>query len=132
MIMIVRVQKLGIAERDPEKLTPEEVSRFVRLDIDPATITWQRVLDTSDRLLRQVQIGRGPQEKGHEREVCVTALESELQHLYLTCALSMLCPRPLLYISVYLFARSPGRPRSTSRWRARSWRSWRCRPLCRT
>jgi formyltetrahydrofolate synthetase len=39
----------------------------VRLDIDPATITWRRVLDTNDRMLRQITIGEGPQEKGRER-----------------------------------------------------------------
>ena len=27
------------------------------LDIDPATITWRRVMDTNDRMLRQITIG---------------------------------------------------------------------------
>lgn len=35
-------QRLGISRTDPASLTPQEVSRFVRLDIDPAKITWQR------------------------------------------------------------------------------------------
>lgn len=35
-------QKLGINKTDPTALTKEEVNLFVRLDIDPATITWQR------------------------------------------------------------------------------------------
>lgn len=35
-------QKLGISKTDPAALTGEEVNLFVRLDIDPATITWQR------------------------------------------------------------------------------------------
>ncbi len=35
--------KLGIDEReDPNKLTPAQRSKFVRLDIDPSTITWNR------------------------------------------------------------------------------------------
>ncbi len=38
-----------------------------RLDIDPASITWQRVVDTNDRLLRGIQIGLGDEEKGNER-----------------------------------------------------------------
>ena len=39
----------------------------MRLDIDPATVTWRRVLDTSDRMLRQITIGQGPEEKGMTR-----------------------------------------------------------------
>lgn len=37
-------------------------SKFVRLDIDPSTITWNRVLDTCDRFLRGVKIGEGKEE----------------------------------------------------------------------
>ena len=47
--MLRRLAKLGISKTDPNDLTPEEVSRFVRLDIDPSTITWRRVMDTNDR-----------------------------------------------------------------------------------
>ncbi len=39
-----------------------------RLDIDPASITWNRVIDISDRFLRVVKIGLGPEEKGMVRE----------------------------------------------------------------
>ena len=46
----------------PCDLNEEEISKFARLDINPASITWQRVLDTCDRHLRQVQIGIGPKE----------------------------------------------------------------------
>ncbi len=62
-VMLRRLRKLGINKTDPNELTPEERSRFVRLDIDPDSITWRRVLDTSDRYLRDVEIGRGPAEK---------------------------------------------------------------------
>lgn len=55
--------------RDPASLTKEEISRFSRLDIDPATITWNRVIDTNDRYLRRVTVGQSPTEKGHTREV---------------------------------------------------------------
>jgi len=40
-VMQRRLAKLGIAKEDPDALTPEERSRFCRLDIDPATLTWQ-------------------------------------------------------------------------------------------
>ncbi len=41
--------------------------RFVRLDIDPETITWKRVVDVNDRFLRSIEIGRSPTEKGMTR-----------------------------------------------------------------
>ncbi len=66
--MLRRLKKLGINKTDPETLTPEERSRFARLDIDPATITWQRVVDTNDRFLRRITIGLGPEEKGMTRD----------------------------------------------------------------
>ncbi|NJD08998.1 MAG: formate--tetrahydrofolate ligase [Gemmatimonadetes bacterium] len=67
-VMRRRLQKLGIDKTDPETLTPEERARFARLDIDPASITWQRVVDTNDRFLRRITIGLGPEEKGMTRE----------------------------------------------------------------
>jgi hypothetical protein len=45
--------------RNTNDLTPEEISRFVRLDIDPGTITWRRVVDTNDRMLRDSPSARG-------------------------------------------------------------------------
>lgn len=44
------------------------VVRFARLDIDPASITWRRVMDINDRFLRGMTVGQGPQEKGMTRE----------------------------------------------------------------
>lgn len=70
-IMLRRLEKLNIPREkfeDPDLLTEEEKSAFVRLDIDPETITWRRVLDTNDRFLRKITIGQGPQEKGRTRE----------------------------------------------------------------
>jgi len=67
-IMFRRLRKLGIDKKDPNELTAEERSRWARLDIDPATITWRRVIDTNDRMLRGITVGQGPEEKGHTRE----------------------------------------------------------------
>lgn len=62
-VMKRRLVKLGIdPSKSPCELTDEEKRKFARLDIDPDTITWQRVLDTCDRHLRQVTIGQGPNE----------------------------------------------------------------------
>jgi formyltetrahydrofolate synthetase len=66
-IMLRRLKKLGITKTDPNDLTPEERSRWARLDIDPDTITWRRVVDTNDRFLRQITVGQGPEEKGATR-----------------------------------------------------------------
>ncbi|XP_055333521.1 C-1-tetrahydrofolate synthase, cytoplasmic-like [Paramacrobiotus metropolitanus] len=57
-IQIRRLKRLGIDKTDPDALTPEEVGKFVRLDIDPATISWNRVMDTNDQFLREITIGQ--------------------------------------------------------------------------
>ena len=62
-----RLDKLGIRKTDPNDLTPEERARFARLDINPDSITWKRVMDTNDRFLREIEVGLGPDEKGHTR-----------------------------------------------------------------
>ncbi len=66
--MLKRLKKLGIDKTDPNDLTEEEISRFVRLDIDPETLTWRRVVDINDRMLRGITIGQGPKETGFTRE----------------------------------------------------------------
>ncbi|XP_019114551.2 monofunctional C1-tetrahydrofolate synthase, mitochondrial [Larimichthys crocea] len=67
-IQISRLRRLGINKIDPASLTPQEVSTFVRLDLDPSKITWQRVLDTNDRFLRKITVGQASTEKGQIRE----------------------------------------------------------------
>ena len=62
-VMLRRLKKLGVDKTDPDDLTPEEASRFARLDIDPDSITWRRVVDTNDRYLRGITIGKGGKEK---------------------------------------------------------------------
>jgi methylenetetrahydrofolate dehydrogenase (NADP+)/methenyltetrahydrofolate cyclohydrolase/formyltetrahydrofolate synthetase len=67
-IMFRRLKKLGIDKTNPNDLTEDEIRRFARLDIDPDTITWRRVLDVNDRHLRQITVGKAATEKGHTRE----------------------------------------------------------------
>ena len=67
-VMLKRLQKLNIDKTDPDSLTPEEISEFVRLDIDPDTITWRRVVDVNDRFLRSITIGQGDAEQNQTRE----------------------------------------------------------------
>jgi len=66
--MVSRLEKLGISVADPDELSPEQRRKLCRLDIDPDTVTWRRVLDTSDRFLRGVTIGEGAEEKGFTRK----------------------------------------------------------------
>uniref|UniRef100_A0A8C2D5C4 formate--tetrahydrofolate ligase n=1 Tax=Cyprinus carpio TaxID=7962 RepID=A0A8C2D5C4_CYPCA len=67
-IQMARLQRLGINKSDPSDLTPEEVRAFVRLDLDPEKVTWQRVVDTNDRFLRKITVGQANTEKGHARQ----------------------------------------------------------------
>ena len=67
-IMYRRLKKLGIDKTNPDDLTEEEINRFARLDIDPDTITWRRVLDVNDRHLRGITVGQAATEKGQTRE----------------------------------------------------------------
>lgn len=62
-----RAARLGIQATNLAGLSPEERRRLFRLDIDPASITWQRVMDINDRMLRGIEIGLGEDEKGSER-----------------------------------------------------------------
>ncbi|KAF5900066.1 monofunctional C1-tetrahydrofolate synthase, mitochondrial, partial [Clarias magur] len=67
-IQLRRLKRLGINKSDPGTLTPEEINTFVRLDLDPEKVTWQRVVDTSDRFLRKITVGQANTEKGHGRQ----------------------------------------------------------------
>lgn len=58
-----RMERLGLRAGSPAELTPEQVREVFRLDIDPETITWNRVLDVNDRMLRKIQIGLGSEEQ---------------------------------------------------------------------
>mgnify|MGYP000850985209 CR=1 FL=1 len=84
-----RLEKLGITKTDPDELTPEERTRLVRLDINPDSITWRRVIDTSDRFLRGITVGQGEEEQGFERQTGfdITVASEIMAILALTCDL---------------------------------------------
>ncbi|GAA6084435.1 monofunctional C1-tetrahydrofolate synthase, mitochondrial isoform X1, partial [Tachysurus ichikawai] len=42
LLISPHLRNLGIDKSDPSTLTPEEIHAFVRLDLDPAKVTWQR------------------------------------------------------------------------------------------
>ncbi|CCF56698.1 hypothetical protein KAFR_0B04020 [Kazachstania africana CBS 2517] len=66
--MLKRLSKLGINKTNPDELTAEEITRFARLNIDPETVTWRRVVDCNDRFLRGITIGEAPTERGFTRK----------------------------------------------------------------
>ena len=87
-----RLRKLGIDKTNPDDLTEEEIGRFARLDVDPESLTWKRVLDVNDRHLRGITIGQAATEKGQSREtafditvasevMAVLALSSDLRDM---------------------------------------------------
>ncbi len=66
--MLRRLKKLGIEKTNPNDLTPEEKSRFARLDIDYSGVQWRRVIDINDRMLREITVGQGKDEAGFEHK----------------------------------------------------------------
>lgn len=62
-----RAARLGIKATNLSELSAEDRRRLFRLDIDPNSITWQRVMDINDRMLRRIEVGLGEDEKGNER-----------------------------------------------------------------
>ncbi|KAL9895624.1 LOW QUALITY PROTEIN: C-1-tetrahydrofolate synthase, cytoplasmic-like [Glossina fuscipes fuscipes] len=91
-IQFRRLQRLGINKTDSDSLANEEITRFARLDVDPDTIIWERVVDVNDRYLRQITVGQSPTEKGLSRPasfsisvaseiMAVLALASDLEDM---------------------------------------------------
>jgi len=67
-VQLRRAKKLGISCESPDEMTPDQRSAFVRLNVDPSTITWNRVVDVCDRHLRGITVGKAATEEGHSRD----------------------------------------------------------------
>uniref|UniRef100_A0AC34GWN8 C-1-tetrahydrofolate synthase, cytoplasmic n=1 Tax=Panagrolaimus sp. ES5 TaxID=591445 RepID=A0AC34GWN8_9BILA len=64
-----RLERLNIhGVEDGEDLSAEQKVKFARLNIDPDSITFNRVMDTNDRYLRGIEIGLSKTEKGKSRK----------------------------------------------------------------
>ena len=63
-----RLEKLGIESEKPSDLSEEDKERMFRLNIDPDSIQWRRVLDVSDAALRNIVIGLGGKNDGTPRQ----------------------------------------------------------------
>ncbi len=66
--MRMRLEKLGIKSEKPSDLSPEDQERMFRLDIDPYSVQWRRVVDVSDSALRNIVVGLGTTNDGRPRE----------------------------------------------------------------
>ena len=86
----LRCARLGVTKGDPDAFSVEERRRVCRLDLDPAAITWRRVLDTSDRFLRGATVGMGDEEQAFSRETGfdITVASEIMAVLALTTGLS--------------------------------------------
>lgn len=62
-----RLKRLGFSG-DVESLNDEQRRQLVRLDIDPVTITWKRVIDTNDRFLRDIRLAEPTDDAAVTRE----------------------------------------------------------------
>ncbi len=63
-----RLEKLGIKSEKPSDLNAEDQERMFRLDIEPYSIQWRRVVDVSDASLRNIVCGLGTVNDGRPRE----------------------------------------------------------------
>jgi methylenetetrahydrofolate dehydrogenase (NADP+) / methenyltetrahydrofolate cyclohydrolase / formyltetrahydrofolate synthetase len=62
-----RLKKLGIESERPSDLSDEDKEHMFRLNIDPYSIQWRRVVDVSDSSLRNIIIGLGTENDGTPR-----------------------------------------------------------------
>jgi methylenetetrahydrofolate dehydrogenase (NADP+)/methenyltetrahydrofolate cyclohydrolase/formyltetrahydrofolate synthetase len=65
--MCKRLEKLGIKSERPSDLSDEDKERMFRLNIDPYSIQWRRVVDVSDAALRNIVLGLGTVNDGPPR-----------------------------------------------------------------
>ncbi len=66
--MRLRLAKLGIQSERPSDLSDADKERMFRLDIDPYSIQWRRVVDISDASLRNIVCGLGTENDGVPRQ----------------------------------------------------------------
>lgn len=62
------VHAVGVAHNLLAAFLDNSVLKGNKLDIDPSTIMWRRVVDVSDRFLRNITIGQGAKEDGIPRQ----------------------------------------------------------------
>ncbi len=63
-----RLEKLGIQSEKPSDLSDVDKDRMFRLNIDPFSVQWRRVVDVSDSALRNIVVGMGGVNDGVPRQ----------------------------------------------------------------
>jgi formyltetrahydrofolate synthetase len=63
-----RLEKLGIESEKPSDLSDVDKDRMFRLNIDPFSVQWRRVVDVSDSALRNIIVGMGGVNDGVPRQ----------------------------------------------------------------
>jgi len=63
-----RLEKLGIESEKPSDLNDDDKERMFRLNINPDTVQWRRVVDVSDAALRSIVVGLEGRNNGLVRE----------------------------------------------------------------
>ena len=82
-----RLKKLNIESAKRSDLTDEDRERMFRLNIDPYSVQWRRVVDVSDASLRNIIIGRGTVTDGIPRETGYDiAVASEIMAALAMCS----------------------------------------------
>jgi len=66
--LLRRARKLGIKAEKPSDMTDKEKVKLCRLNINPYSITWNRVVDVNDRTMREIVIGLGGKLNGYPRQ----------------------------------------------------------------
>ncbi len=65
--MRLRLKKLGIESERPSDLSEQDKEHMFRLNIDPDSVQWRRVVDVSDAPLRNIIVGLGTANDGIPR-----------------------------------------------------------------
>jgi len=90
--LLRRARKLGITAEKPSQMNAKERAKVCRLNINPYSITWNRVVDVNDRAAREVIVGLGGKLNGYPRQtgfdisvasevMAILALASDLKDL---------------------------------------------------
>lgn len=103
-----RLGRLGIGATEAADLADDQIRSVFRLNLDPDTITWNRVLDVNDRMLRKIQVGLGAEENRPRMTGFDIAVASEVMAV-LALSTGMTDMRDRLRRMVVGFDRS-GRP----------------------
>ena len=91
----LRAEKLGIKVGKPSDMTPQERVKVCRLNINPYSITWNRVVDVNDRAARDIILGLGGKLNGYLRQsgFDITVASEVMAILALTASLEDLRER---------------------------------------